>query len=76
MDEILNEDVGVAVDDHRHDSIVHLAKAVSVRDLWEQALAKLPEGTHPYPSQQWLRLQFWPRHKRAHRAWQYTGRFK
>ena len=30
MDEILNEDVGVAVDDRRHDSVVHLAKVLFI----------------------------------------------
>ncbi len=35
----LSEDVGLAVDDRRHDSITHLAKAISVRDLLEQVQA-------------------------------------
>lgn len=34
--EFLEEDVGTAVDDRRHTDVVHLAKAVSVRDLREQ----------------------------------------
>ena len=34
--EFLEEDIGTAVDDRRHSEVVHLAKAVSVRDLREQ----------------------------------------
>ena len=34
--EFLEEDVGTAVDDRRHSQVVHLAKAISVRDLREQ----------------------------------------
>ena len=34
--EFLEEDVGTAVDDQRHSEVVHLAKAISVRDLREQ----------------------------------------
>ena len=34
--EFLEEDVGTAVDDWRHSKVVHLAKAISVRDLREQ----------------------------------------
>ena len=53
----LCEDVGLAVDDWRHDSITHLAKAISVRDLLEQVQARCPPDC-PIPSQEWLRLQF------------------
>ncbi len=63
----LREDVGVAVDDRRHDSITHLAKAISIRDLHEQVAARCPTGT-PIPSQEWVRLQ------RSHAAIHYTGR--
>jgi len=34
--EFLEEDIGTAVDDRRHSGVVHLTKAVSVRDLREQ----------------------------------------
>ena len=34
--EFLEEEVGTAVDDRGHTDVVHLAKAVSVRDLREQ----------------------------------------
>ena len=62
-----------AVDERRHDEIVHLAKATSSRDLLEQVAAKCPEGT-PIPSEQWLRLQFWPKNKTTKSALQYTGK--
>ena len=62
-----------AVDDRRHDEILHLAKAISVRDLLEQVKAKCPEGI-PIPSEQWLRLQFWPKNKTNKSALQYTGK--
>lgn len=32
--EVINEEIEVAVDDRRHDKVVHLAKAMSVRDLY------------------------------------------
>ena len=61
---ILNEDIGVAVNDHRHTEITHLATAISIRDLWERVKQRLPTDT-PIPSQEWLRLQFWPKTKHA-----------
>ena len=48
------------IGDGNHTVLTHLAKASSVHDLHEQVAKRLPEGT-PIPSQQWLRLQFWPR---------------
>ena len=35
-DKFLSEDIGQAVDDRRHGSVTHLARAISVRDLKEQ----------------------------------------
>ena len=35
-EEFLEEDVGTAVDDRRHSQVIHLAKAISVRDFREQ----------------------------------------
>lgn len=69
----LNEDVGLAVDDRQHTSVVHLAKAISVCDLIEQVKARcLPNCL--IPSQEWVRLQFWPKTPRTHAALYYTGR--
>ena len=48
---ILNEEVCVAVDDHRHLEVTHLATAISIRDLWERIKQRLPANT-VIPSQQ------------------------
>ena len=40
---VLNEEIGFAVDDRRHDLVTHVASAVSVRDLWERAKALCPD---------------------------------
>ena len=60
------EKVETAVDDRRHDTVsgdgdvvVHLAAALSVRDLHSQVQKRCPDA--PIPSVQWLRLQFWPK---------------
>jgi uncharacterized lipoprotein len=58
----LLEDVGTAVDDRRHSQVVHLAKAVSVRDLREQVKGRCPENT-PIPSESYIQLQFLPSRK-------------
>lgn len=57
----LESSVETAVDERRHDPvadggevITHLARALSVRDLYDQVCKKCPEGT-PLPSIQWLR---------------------
>ncbi len=42
---VLNEDIGLAVDDRRHSEVSHLASAISVRDLHERVKARLPEGS-------------------------------
>ena len=44
-----------------------------MRDLLEQEKAKCSEGT-PIPSEQWLRLQFWPKNKTNKIALQYAGK--
>lgn len=72
---ILNEEVGVAVDDRRHTEVTHLASAISIRDLWEHVKERLPADT-PVPSQERLRLQFWPKTKHAMKTLHYTGRLK
>ena len=40
--EFLEEDVGTAIDNRRHSQVVHLVKAVSVRDLREQVKGRCP----------------------------------
>ena len=69
------------MNDRRHDNVtnngesaVHLAMAMSARDLHEQVKKQCPEGT-PIPSIQWLRLQFWP-NKACAASNKHTGRMK
>ena len=69
----LNEDS--AVDDRRHGSIVHLSRAISVRDFVEQVKQRCPDDTL-VPSDEWVRLQFWPKTASKSRFLHYTGRFK
>lgn len=64
-----------AVDDRRHGEITHLACAISVRDLVEQVAATCPPDTL-VPSEQWVRLQFWPKNPTTNASLQYTGRLK
>lgn len=73
--------IETAVDDRRHDpvdkdgeSVVHLAMAMSARDLHEQISKECPEGT-AIPSVQWLSLQFWPS-RNSIAAHKNTGRLK
>ena len=56
----------------RHSQVVHLAKAVSVRDFRDQVAAKLPVNT-PIPSNSYIPLQFMPARKDAKVAERYTG---
>ena len=69
----INEDLGVAVDDRKHGEVTHLAKVISIRDLREQVSQRCPPGT-AIPSEEWLRLQFWPKTPKARVSLQYTGR--
>lgn len=70
----LNETIGTAVDDGRHSEVVHLAHAISLRDLQDQVLKRCPEGTLVL-SLEWIRLQFWPKSKHMLNT-HYTGRLK
>ena len=73
-DRFLNEDIGVAVDDRRHGQVTHLARAISIRDFISQVKSQCPDGT-PIPSEEWVRLQFWPKTPAATASLQHTGRF-
>ena len=73
--EYLEEDIGTAVDDRRHSTVLHVAKAISVRDLRERVAARCPDGT-PVPSDEWIRLQFAPVCVSACTALRYTGRLQ
>ena len=75
------EKVETAVDDRRHDTVsgdgdvvVHLAAALSVRDLHSQVQKRCPDA--PIPSVQWLRLQFWPKRVNVKTSSRYYGRIK
>ena len=61
----IQEGIGWAVDDHRHQEVTHLATAVSVPGLISQVSKQCPEG-RPIPSQSWVQLQFWPKIRRWH----------
>lgn len=74
-EKFLNESVGVAVDDRRHGAVTHLARVISVRDFLEQVKGRCPKGT-PIPSQEWLRLQFWPKTASSKTSLHHTRRFK
>ena len=69
----LNESIGTAVDDRSHSDVIHLAQAISVRDLRDEVQKQCPEDT-PIPSLEWIRLQFWPKSKHAATSIHYTGR--
>ncbi len=69
----LNDEVETAVDERRHGQLTHLAKAISVNDLLQQVSQRCPPNT-PFPSKQWLRLQFWPKNPTAKTALQFTGK--
>ena len=60
--EFLEEDIGTAVDDRRHSGVVHVAKAISIRDFRQQVQERCPPDT-PIPSDELIRLQFVPAHK-------------
>ena len=79
--EYIQGKIETAVDDRRHDNVtdngetvVHLAMAMSARDLHAQVKEECAEGT-PIPSIQWLRLQFWP-NKACAASKRHTGRLK
>ena len=75
MWQVLNEEIGVAVDKRRHGTVTHLGRAISVRDLVDQVKARCPENT-PIPSVEWTHLQFWPKTPGAKSSIQYTGKFR
>ena len=70
--EFLEEDVGTAVDDRRHSQVVHIAKAISVRDFKQQVEQRCPPET-PIPCDELVRLQFVPAHKSYRSASKYTS---
>lgn len=69
----IQERVGAAVDDRRHSCVMHMACAISVRDLIEQVRARCPNDTK-VPCTSWVQLQFWPKTIHAKSKIHYTGR--
>ena len=63
-----------AVQERRHGDCLYLPIAMSVEDLGNMIVIRLPEGT-PIPSIEWIRLQFWPSNPYANVAVCYTGQF-
>ena len=68
----LEETAQTPVHKRRHDSLMHLASAMSVSNLHSQVSARLPKDAKR-PSIKWLMLQFAPKDPTCARAMQYTG---
>lgn len=62
-------DESSAVHERCHGDVTYMTKAISVQDLIKQ-VAELCPG-EPVPSEQWVRLQFYPKNPRAKTAVQY-----
>ena len=73
------EELTPAVDDRRHGEVLHMPIAVSVRHLrdvlTERLSLKFPYQVKAIPSEEWIRLQFWPRNPYEHSSLHHTGRF-
>ena len=73
----LEEDA--AVDERRHSDILHMPAAISIRHLREVIVQRLdlkfPGEAKPIPSEEWIRLQFWPCNPYSGSALKYTGKF-
>ena len=67
----LQEGIGAAVDDIRHQTVTHMAVDVLATDLLEQVKRRCPDNTN-IPSVSWLRLQFWPKTIHAKSKVHYT----
>ena len=71
--EYIENTVEHAVDDRRHDPVVHLAAAISIPDLLRQVSLRCPPDT-PIPSSSWLRMQFTPKVPSSYSSLQFTGK--
>lgn len=65
-----------AVNDRRHGTITHLALAISIRDFIAQVKVNSGNPGLLTPSEEWVRLQFWPKTPSSKAAMHYTGRLK
>ena len=64
-----------AVNERRHGDHLYLPLAISVDDLRQQIIKRLPSGTAT-PSESWVRMNFWPSNAYTRTAMAYTGQFK
>ena len=71
--QILERDFPSAAEDRRQRENVYLPVAVSVRDLIQRVVEEYP-GVDT-PSEPWILLQFTPKNKCSHAAFNYTSRF-
>ena len=63
-----------AVQERRQTQTLYLPLAMSIEDLREIVKKRLPPDA-AVPSNEWIRLQFWPKNTTAMRAIHHTGRF-
>ena len=63
-----------AADERRHNNIAHLSKWLSVKDLMQETLKKVPHAL--VPSETLVRLQFAPKNPYTKRALQFTSAIK
>jgi hypothetical protein len=71
LDGIAQESI-IAVDERRHNTIQHLAVAISIKDFRNQVIKLCPLDIL-VPSLQWIRLQFWPKNPTHNSSLQFTG---
>ncbi|XP_019859353.1 PREDICTED: uncharacterized protein LOC109587561 [Amphimedon queenslandica] len=64
-----------AVHERRHDTVVFMAKAISIRDLLQEVSKLCPTGT-PIPSKSWVQLNFCPRNPCTHSSKRYTSKLQ
>ena len=74
------QEINPAVDERRHGEVCHMPIAISIRHLREMILERLrqknPDTTEQAtPSEEWIRLQFWPQNPYFSTALHHTGRF-
>ena len=73
------DETTLAVDERRQGEVLHMPIAISVRHIQEliteRLKKKFPDSTPAVPSQEWIRLQFWPSNQYTERAIRHTGRF-
>ena len=69
----LFEEYQAAVHERRHESVLYLPFAISIRELIERVKKRKPEIA--VPSAEWVRLQFSPKNPYCENAMKHTGRF-